>query len=112
MPLTKHGAQFPYARQELIALFTCASQDEVEQGGRYEVRSAAVHVWSHPRRTSTLRDESSLVGSFYVNWQTERLTQIEWDEGFELADLLHELALLEEQAFGHVKHGKKSADWS
>lgn len=107
MPLTKYGAQFPYARQELLALFACARQDDVEQGGRYVVRGGAVHVWSHAWRTPALRDESSLVGSFYVNWNTERLTQIEWDEGFELTDLLHELALLEEKALGAARHGRK-----
>ena len=37
---------------------------------------------------------------------TDRLTQIEWDEGFDLADLLYELALLEEHALGEVKHGQ------
>jgi hypothetical protein len=42
----------------------------------------------------------------YVDWLTDRLIEIEWDEGFELADLLHELALLEEQALGEVKHGQ------
>ena len=42
-----------------------------------------------------------------MNWLTERLSQIEWDEGFELADLLHELALLEEKALEAVKHGRK-----
>ena len=107
MPLTKYGANFSYAQAELLALFACAQQEPVEQGGRYEARSGAVHVWSHPRHTQALRDESSLVGSFYVNWHTERLAQIEWDEGFELADLLHELALLEEKALGAVKHGRK-----
>jgi hypothetical protein len=40
------------------------------------------------------------------NWLTDRLTQIAWDEGFELADLLHDLALLEEHALGAVKHGQ------
>jgi hypothetical protein len=110
MPLTKYGANFQYAHQELLALFACAQQDAVEHGGRYEARAGVVHVWSHPWRTPALRDESSLVGSFYVNWRTERLAQIEWDEGFELADLLHELAVLEEQALGAVKHGRKRED--
>jgi hypothetical protein len=58
-----------------------------------------------------MRDESSLVGSFYVNWFTERLTQIEWDEGFALADLLHELAQPEEKALGAVKHGRWREGW-
>jgi hypothetical protein len=46
-----------------------------------------------------------LVGRFAFDWLTDSLVHIEWDEGFELADLLEELALLEEQALGEVKHG-------
>lgn len=107
MPLTKYGANFPYARDELLALFKCAQQEDVEQGGRYDSRGSVLRVWSHPWHTPAMRDESTLVGSFYVNWLTERLSQIEWDEGFELADLLHELALLEEKALAAVKHGRK-----
>jgi hypothetical protein len=111
MPLIKYGANFQYVREELLALFTHAQKEDVEHGGRYEARSGVLHVWSHPWRAQAVRDESSLVGSFYVNWRTERLTQIEWDEGFELADLLHELALIEEKALGVVKHGSKRAGW-
>jgi hypothetical protein len=111
MPLTKYGANFQYTRHELLTLFTYAQQGDVAQGGRYAARGGVVHVWSHPWHIQALRDESSLVGSFYVNWHTERLTQIEWDEGIELADLLHELAVLEEQALGAVKHGRKQAGW-
>ena len=66
-----------------------------------------LHVWSHPWNIKALRDESTLVGCFSFNWFTEELSHIEWDEGFEFADLLHELALLEEKALGDVKHGRK-----
>jgi hypothetical protein len=106
MPLTKYRANFLYAREELFALFTCAQAEDVEQGGRYDSRGGVLHTWSHPWSTKALRDESTLVGSFYFDWLTDRLTQIEWDEGFELTDLLHELALLEEKALGAVKHGR------
>jgi hypothetical protein len=111
MPLTKYGANFPYTREELLALLTCAQQEDVETGGRYDWRGGVLDVWSHPWSTQALRDESTLVGSFYVNWLTERLSQIEWDDGFELADLLHELALLEEKALSAVKHGRKRKGW-
>ena len=33
------------------------------------------------------------MSSLYFEWLTDRLTQIEWDVGFDLADLLYELAL-------------------
>jgi hypothetical protein len=106
MPLTTYRANFSYARAELFALFACAHVGDVEHGGRYDVHGGLLYVWSHAWRTQALRDESTLVGSLYVDWLTDRLTQIEWDEGFELADLLHELALLEAQALGTIKHGQ------
>jgi hypothetical protein len=111
MPLAKYRANFPYAREELFALFACAEVGDVEHGGRYDARGGLLYVWSHAWRTQALRDESTLVGSLYFEWLSNRLTQIEWDEGFELADLLHELALLEEQALGEVKHGRKRQGW-
>jgi hypothetical protein len=106
MPLTKYRANFLYDREALFALFACAEAGDVEHGGRYDPRGGVLHVWSHPWSVQALRDESTLVGSLYFDWFTDRLIEIEWDEGFELADLLHELALLEEQALGEVKHGQ------
>jgi hypothetical protein len=106
MPLTKYRANFLYAREELFALFACAQAGDVEHSGRYDARGGVLHVWSHPWITPALRDESTLVGRLYFDWLTDRLTQMEWEEGFECADVLHELALLEEQALGQVKHGQ------
>ena len=111
MPLPKYAANFLYAREELFALIACAQAEDVEHGGRYDSRGGVLNIWSHPWHTQAARDESTLVGSFSINWLTDRLTHIEWDEGFELADLLHELALLEEKALGAVKHGRKRQGW-
>jgi hypothetical protein len=36
----------------------------------------------------------------------ETIWKIECDEGFGLDDLLHELAILEQKAFGYAKHGR------
>ena len=46
---------------------------------------------------------SLLRGGFI--WLEERIYRIETDEGFDLADLLHELAILELKALGDTKHG-------
>ena len=46
-----------------------------------------------------------MIGALYVNWMAERIDRIETEEGFDLADLLHDLAVLELQAFGDTKHG-------
>jgi hypothetical protein len=36
----------------------------------------------------------------------EAIQRVECDEGLSLDDLLHELAMLEQKACGHVKHGR------
>jgi hypothetical protein len=41
---TLHRLDFPYTRAELEALFRCARACDVEQGGRYDARSA---TWSY-----------------------------------------------------------------
>jgi hypothetical protein len=45
------------------------------------------------------------LGALYVNWLEERIDRIETGEGFDLADLLHELAILELKASGDTRHG-------
>lgn len=47
MITTRHPVEFPYTRPELEALFRDARDHDVEQGGRYDARSAAINVWSH-----------------------------------------------------------------
>ncbi len=64
------------------------------------------HVWSHHWVHPATRDESEMMGSFYVNWLNETIWRIETEEGFALDDLLHELEKLEQKAFGYVKHGR------
>jgi hypothetical protein len=58
-----------------------------------------------PGNNAAVRYDSSTVGAFYVNWMEERIYRIETEEGFDLADLLHELAMLELKALGDTKHG-------
>jgi hypothetical protein len=114
MKRTRHGVDFPYSRQELEALFQYAGDHDVEAGGRYDARSATVNIWSHHWRHPATREESEIIGSFYVRWgDTTMLWQIEADDGFSLEDLLQELGRLELQelgrlelqALGYVKHG-------
>lgn len=111
MPMAKYDANLPYTREELFALFACAAAGDVERGGRYDARGGVLHVWSHPWNRQALRDESTLVGRFFFNWLADCLAHMEWTEGFELADMLHELALLEEHALGAVKHGREREGW-
>jgi len=97
-----------YAYDELLALFEAAERGDVDNGGRYERRGAAITVWSHHWTTAATRYDSETIGTFYVRWTDEnRIYQIEYDTSFDLADLLHELAVLEDTALGYRKHGRK-----
>jgi hypothetical protein len=106
MLTTRHPVDFPYTRQELETLFRYARAQDVEQGGRYDARSAAILIWSHHWQHPATREESDIIGAFYVRWgDTPVLWQIETDEGFSLEDLMQELGRLELQALGRVTHG-------
>jgi hypothetical protein len=106
MNTTMHLVDFPYTQPELEALFRYANEHDVENGGRYDARSAAINLWSHHWLNDATRAESETIGSFYFHWApTPMLWEIETDEGFTLEDLMHELGRLELQALGYVKHG-------
>jgi hypothetical protein len=106
MLTTRHPIDFAYTRQELEALFRYAHDHDVEKGGRYDARSAAINLWSHHWQHPATREASDILGTFYVHWAPEpQLYEIETDEGFSLEDLMQELGRLELNAIGRVKHG-------
>jgi hypothetical protein len=94
-----------YTCPELDALFRYAREHDVEQGGRYDARSAAINVWSHHWLHSATREESETIGTWYFRWEPPAPWEIETDEGFSLEDLIIELGRLELRALGRVKHG-------
>jgi hypothetical protein len=107
MLTTRHPVECPYTPQELEALFRYANDHDVDKGGRYDARSAAVNIWSHHWLHPGTKEESETIGTFYVHWApTPMLYQIETDEGFSLEDLRQELGRWELQALGYVKHGE------
>jgi hypothetical protein len=105
MLTTRHAVDFAYTCPELEALFRYARAHDVEQGGHYDARSAAINVWSHHWLNDATRAESDIVGSWYFRWEPPTLWEIETDEGFSLGDLMQALGRLELQALGRVKHG-------
>jgi G:T-mismatch repair DNA endonuclease (very short patch repair protein) len=105
MLTTRHPVDFAYTRPELDALFRYAHAHDVEQGGHYDARSAAVNVWSHHWAHPATRDASDIIGTFYVRWDTLTLWEIETEEGFSLEDLMQALGRWELAALGRVKHG-------
>lgn len=103
---TKHTVDLRYSLHQLQALFAVANREDVEKGGRYDARSAAINVWSHSWINPATRRDSETIGTFYVSWaEDNRIRCIETDEGFALDDLLHELGILERKALGRVMHG-------
>jgi hypothetical protein len=89
MNSTMHAVNFPYTRPELEALFRYANEYDVERGGRYDARSAAINLWSHHWLNPTTHAESDTIGTFYFHWApTLALWEIETDEGFSLENLM------------------------
>jgi hypothetical protein len=85
MLTTRHPVDFPYTLQELQGLFRIANEEDVEKGGRYDARSAAVNIWSHHWQHPATQDESDTIGTFYFHWApTPKLYEIKTDEGFDL----------------------------
>src|SRR5688572_3792936 len=105
MLTTSHPVEFVYTRPELEALFQYARDHDVEKGGRYDARSAAIILSSHHWLNPATREESETIGTFYVHWAPPTLWEIETDEGFTLEDLMQELGRWELEALGYVKHG-------
>jgi hypothetical protein len=92
-------------RQELDALFRYAHEHDVERGGHYDARSAAVNLWSHHWLHLATRTELEIIGTFYFRWDLPALDEIEMEQDFSLEDLMRELGRWELQALGRVKHG-------
>ena len=108
MKTTRYPVDLRSTYDALLALFEAAERGDVEQGGRYDRRGAAINVWSHPWTTDATRHDSETIGTFSVRWADDNcLYQIACDAGFDLADLLHALAVLEETALGSRQHGVK-----
>jgi hypothetical protein len=105
MNSTLHCVDFPYTQAELEAIFRYAHAHDVENGGRYDARSAAMNVWSHHWQHPATREASETLGTFYVHWKPPELWGIETDDAFSLEDLMQELGRLELHALGYVKHG-------
>jgi hypothetical protein len=99
--------EYRYTREDLKAIFDLVYEEDVERGGRYEGRSGAIHVYTHPWDNETMRLESTRMGTFSAVWgQGNQIWQIEAEEGFSLDDLFGELGTLEEKAVGRKIHGR------
>jgi hypothetical protein len=76
-----------------------ARAHDVERGGQYDARSAAINVWSKPWSTPELRQASKIVGTIFLAWHTPHqdlatITELHVEAGFTLADVERHLELL------------------
>jgi hypothetical protein len=78
---TRHPVDVAYTPQELQALFRNAHDHDVEKDGRDDARSAAIMVWSHHWAHPATREESEMIGTFYVHEDRQALDEIETDRG-------------------------------
>ena len=101
-----HTVDLRYTHQELLTVFTTAVKEDVDKGGRYDARSNAINIWSHPWTPAATRQKSAIMGTFHCAWGPEnRIYQVETDLGFSLSDLMRELGTLEKKALTCLKHG-------
>jgi hypothetical protein len=68
MLMTHHAVDFAYTRQELDALFRYAHTHDVERGGHYDARSAAINLWSHQWANDATWEESETIETFSFDW--------------------------------------------
>jgi hypothetical protein len=98
---------YRYTREDLKAIFDLVYEEDVERGGRYDGRSGAIHVYTHPWDHETMTPESTRMGTLYAVWgQGNLIWQIDVEEGFSVEALLEELGTLEEKAIGRKIHGR------
>jgi hypothetical protein len=94
----RHAVDLACTRQELEALSRYAHEDDVDKGGHYDARPAAInirsHRWHHPRHTRSQRSSGVPIS------RGTRLGENETDEGFSLDDPMRGLGRLELQPLG------------
>jgi hypothetical protein len=70
MKTTRYPVDVHSTHDELLALFEAAEREDVDKGGRYDRRGAAITVWSHAWTTDATRHDSETIGTFSVTWLT------------------------------------------
>ncbi len=67
-----HPLALVITHQAAATGFARAAALDVERGGIYDARSAAINVWSHPWTSPEDLAASEIVGTIYVEWRTPR----------------------------------------
>jgi hypothetical protein len=96
---TRHQVRIIVSHEQAMKAMAYARGHDVERGGQYDARSAAIHIWSHSWRTPELRQSSDLIGSIYLAWNSLHpylVTKVELhvEAVFTLSDVEQHLELL------------------
>ena len=87
------------SREVALQGWTLARTQDVDHGGLYDVRSAAINIWSHPWNRKADLAASELLGTVYVSWhdpnkQHVRVWLLEVEKAGAQAELERHLAVL------------------
>jgi hypothetical protein len=96
---THHHVKIVLSRQQALKAMAYARGHDVERGGQYDARSAAINIWSHSWTTPELRQASELVGTIYLAWNSPHpdlatITELHVEAGFALSDVERHLEFL------------------
>ena len=96
---TRHKVRIVVTREQAMKAMAYARGHDVERGGMYDARSAAINIWSESWSTPALRQASDLVGTIYLAWGTPHqdlatITELHVEQGWALADVERHLEIL------------------
>jgi hypothetical protein len=84
-----YEVELRYSEAELHAIFALARTEDVDAGGRYDARSAAINIWSHTWHNKATREESETIGLLPVQarphcYTTVRVRSSTWCKNFRI----------------------------
>lgn len=103
MPNTRHRVQLQYSKKEVRDLLNAAHRNHIDQGGRYTTKNSSIQIWPQTGSLDAVTKDS--MGTFYFDWTTLRLGDIECIDAQALSEMLTELGTIEMLAWGKTKHG-------
>lgn len=107
MAVQRFLVELPYDRARMNALFDIAKELDLDKGGRYGSRQAAIQIWTHPWVPRVLARESTHMTTLFFHWgDPGYLYAIDVMEHFDSDAALSELARLETLALGQVMYGQ------
>ena len=110
MAVDYHQTQMLYPDTVIRMMFNYAKARDVEKGGCYDTRTAAINIWSHCWTDFTSKAASEITGTFYFHWGGDcddgDLWNIQVDPPSTFEDLELALGMLEREALGRVIYGR------